>query len=201
MHKKLIALAVLAAGAFIATGAQAKDVSGWFINGGVGSAHYGANYQGVSGSESDTAFQFTGGWRSQFIGLEAGYVNLGSISEHDDFGDSAHISGKGWTVGVNGHFNPTEKWYISARAGLFRWQISAHATLVDNDEGEGIGPEASTEYVSSSAGGWKGYAGVGTGVDFNHHWSLGGNFDYYQLGKQGINIHAKVYSVNLEYRF
>lgn len=197
MYKTLAALAVAGVAACIGTAAQAKDVSGWFINGGVGSAHYDASANGLHGSDSDTSFQFNAGWRSQFIGIEGGYVDLGSVSNHDDFGDSAHVSGKGWTVGVNGHFNPTEKWYISARAGLFRWSLHANTTTVVN-EGEG---GTVTEYASGSMSGWKGYAGVGTGVDFNHHWSLGGNFDYYQLGKQGVSIHAKVYSVNLEYRF
>lgn len=193
MYKKLMALVLVSAAACFGTTAQAKDVSGWFINGGVGSAHYRATYEGLSGSESDTSFQFTAGWRSQFIGVEGGYVDLGSISENDGLGDSAHVSADGYTVGINGHFNPTGKWYISARAGLFRWKIDARATI---DEGEG-----GIETVSGSQSGWKGYAGVGTGVDFNHNWSLGANFDYYQLGKQGIDIHAKVYTVNLEYRF
>jgi hypothetical protein len=49
-----------------------------------------------------------GGWRSRFIGFEGGYVDLGSVSENDGFGDSAKLSGKGWTLGLNGHFNPTD---------------------------------------------------------------------------------------------
>lgn len=195
MNKKMLVLAVLAAGACVATGAQAKDLTGWFINGGVGSAHYRGTLDGVSGHASDTgtSFQFTGGWRSQFMGIEGGYVDLGSISEHDDFGDSAKLSGKGWTLGVNGHFNPTEKWYISARAGLFRWTAKARATI---DEGEG-----GIVTSSGSDNGTNGYFGIGTGVDFNRNWSLGVNGDYYQINAHGYDVDTKVYSVNLEYRF
>lgn len=192
MQKTLITLAVLAAGACVATGAQAKDLTGWFINGGVGSAHYSASVDGVSGSDTGTSFQFNGGWRSQFIGIEGGYVDLGSVSEHDDAGDSAKVSGKGWTLGVNGHFNPTEKWYISARAGLFHWTTHGSATVADE--------ESSTTY-SASDNGTNGYAGIGTGVDFNRHWSLGVNADYYQINAHGYDVHTKVYSANVEYRF
>jgi hypothetical protein len=46
-----------------------------------------------------------------------------------------------------------------------------------------------------------GYAGLGTGVDFNRHWSLGVNFDYYKINKHHVNIGTKLYSVTAEYRF
>lgn len=193
MYKKLTALALLTAAACVGTSAQAKDLTGWFVNGGVGSAHYKASYEGVSGTESDTGFQINGGWRSQFIGFEGGYVDLGSISENDGLGDSAKLSGKGWTLGLNGHFNPTDKWYISARAGFFGWTVDARADLADGMGG--------TTHYSGSEHGLNGYAGLGTGVDFNRHWSLGVNFDYYNINKHHVNIDTKLYSVTAEYRF
>jgi opacity protein-like surface antigen len=189
MHKKLTALALLMAAACLGTSAQAKDLTGWFINGGVGSAHYKASYEGVSGTESDTGFQINGGWRSQFIGFEGGYVDLGSISENDGLGDSAKLSGKGWTLGLNGHFNPTDKWYISARAGFFFWNVDLRAKLAD-----GTG-------ASDSENGMNGYAGIGTGIDFNRNWSAGVNFDYYKINKDHFEVGTKVYTVNVEYRF
>lgn len=193
MYKKPAALALLVAVACVGTGAQAQDLTGWFINGGGGSAHYKATYDGVSGKESDTSFQINGGWRSQFIGIEAGYTGLGSVSEHDDLGDSAKLTGKGWTLGLNGHFNPTDKWYLSARAGFFLWTLDASADIADGTGG--------TLHLSGSEHGMNGYAGVGTGVDFTRHLSLGVNFDYYKINKHGYDIGTKVYSVNMEYRF
>lgn len=190
MYKKTAAaIALLAAGACFASGAQAKDLTGWFVNGGVGSAHYSAHLGDLHGTESDTSFQVTGGWRSQFIGLEAGYVDLGSVGDSDNMGDKYKISGHGWTLGVNGHFNPTEKWYISARAGFFRWTTKFRATL------------GGEPYYSGTDNGTNGYFGLGTGVDFNRNWSLGVNGDYYQINAHGYDVHTKVYSVNLEYRF
>jgi hypothetical protein len=193
MYKKSAALALLTACACVGTGAQARDLTGWFVNGGVGSAHYHATLDGYGGRESDTSFQINGGWRSQFMGVEAGYVDLGSVSADDGLGDSAKLSGQGWTVGLDGHFNPTDKWYISARAGLFLWTLHAAASL-----GGAFG------YVgdySASNHGLNGYAGVGTGVDFTRHVSLGVNFDYYKIEKHGYDIGTRVYSVNVEYRF
>lgn len=193
MQKKFTALALCVAGACLATGAQAKDLTGWFVNGGAGGSHYKASYQGLSGTESDSSYQINAGWRSQFIGIEGGYVDLGGVSEHDDFGDSASVSGKGFTLGIDGHFNPTDKWYISARAGLFKWIVDLRADVADTTG-------AVTRYAAS-ANGVNGYAGVGTGIDINRHWSVGVNFDYYQIKKDGFDVDTKVYSANLEYRF
>lgn len=192
MYRKLTALALLTAAACLGSTVQAENLTGWFINGGAGSAHYTARYAGVSGTDSDTSFQINGGWRSQFMGLEAGYVDLGGVHYADGLGDSLRADGKGWTVGLNGHFNPTEHWYISARAGLFAWNIHLRADIAD---------AAGTERFTDGEHAVNGYGGVGTGVDFNRNWSLGVNFDYYQMKKYHAKINTKTYTVNLEYRF
>lgn len=192
MYRKLTALALLTAAACIGTTAQANDVTGWFINGGAGSAHYKASDEAVSGKDSDTAFQITGGWRSQFIGVEGGYVDLGGVRYDDGAGDSLRATGKGWTVGLNGHFNPTDKRRISARAGFFAWTVHLRADLT--------GTGGATRFTDNEHA-VNGYAGIGTGVDFNRHWSLGVNFDYYQMKKYHAKINTKTYTVNLEYRF
>lgn len=194
MNKTVVALALTAAFGLSASAAQAKDLTGWFVNGGVGTAHYHATYNDYDlGSDSDTSAQINAGWRSQFIGVEAGYVDLGSISGSNAFGESAKLSGDGWTLGLNGHFNPTRMWYISARGGLFMWKLHAKASL-----GNGLG---GFDHYSASRQSTDWYAGVGTGVDFNRHMSLGVNFDYYQIDKDDLAIDNKVYSVNFEYRF
>ncbi len=193
-RKKKAALALLVAAACVGTGAQASDVTGWFVNGGIGSAHYKASYEGIDlGKASDTGFQINGGWRSQFIGVEGGYVDLGSVTENDGAGDALHASGKGWTLGLNTHVNPIDKWYISARAGFFMWTVDGYIDLADGTGG--------TTHYSDSYHGLNGYAGLGTGVDFNRHWSVGVNFDYYKINKYHVNIGTKIYSANVEYRF
>ncbi|NKZ38306.1 porin family protein [Oleiagrimonas citrea] len=199
----MTALALLCAGACVTASAQAKDLTGWFVNAGAGSAHYHATYDNYDlGSDSDTSFQVNAGWRSQFIGVEAGYVDLGgitdSLSASDLYGTGyrsakAKLSGDGWTLGLNGHFNPTKMWYISARGGLFMWKV--HYKESD------VPVMGTTQHYSYSKQSTDWYAGVGTGVDFSRHTSLGVNFDYYKIKKYGIDIGNRVYTVNFEYRF
>jgi opacity protein-like surface antigen len=201
MYKHLTALAALTAGTCLAASVQAKDLTGWFVNAGAGSAHYHASTDLLgSGSNSGTAFAVNAGWRSQFIGVEAGYVDLGSVKAHDSYGDHAKLSGDGWTLGVNGHFNPTKQWYISARGGAFMWKLHGSASLTD-------GTDTYRYRGSKQSLGW--YAGVGTGFDINWHWSVGAHFDYYKISDKrfaGIDtgnydIGTRVYSIRAEYRF
>ncbi|RAP58404.1 outer membrane beta-barrel protein [Oleiagrimonas sp. MCCC 1A03011] len=205
MNKKMTALALLCAGACVTASAQAKDLTGWFVNGGAGSAHYHATVNGSdAGSASHASYQLNAGWRSQFIGVEAGYVDLGSVSGHASYYYDPNqslayssirnkLSGDGWTLGLNGHFNPTKMWYISARGGLFMWKLRYKETdtaINRADQHYGYNTH-STDW----------YAGVGTGVDFSRHTSLGVNFDYYKIKKDGVDIGNRVYTVNFEYRF
>ncbi|HET7268313.1 MAG TPA: outer membrane beta-barrel protein [Oleiagrimonas sp.] len=199
-----MALGLACAG--MACSAQAKDLTGWFVNGGVGTAHYHATVGSTdAGSESDTSAQINFGWRSRFIGVEAGYVDLGSV-ETDIPGSAfslvgypqltgghAELSGDGWTLGLNGHFNPTQMWYISARGGLFMWKLHLDASATDMS--------GTTHHGSEGRQSADWYAGIGTGVDFNRHMSLGVNFDFYKIAKDDVEIDNKVYTVNFEYRF
>jgi len=169
----------------------------------VGTAHYHATYSNYDlGSESDTSAQINFGWRSQFIGVEAGYIDLGSVKDSLTAADlagtsytgaKAKLSGDGWTLGLNGHFNPTKMWYISARGGLFMWKL--HYDETDTAVGGAIYNYSESQQSMD----W--YAGVGTGVDFNRHMSLGVNFDYYKIKKDSVDIGNRVFTVNFEYRF
>lgn len=195
MKKNFVALALIAAGAFGVPSAQANDLTGWFVNGGVGQANYHASIDGYNlGSDHGTAGILNVGYRTQFIGFEAGYTNLGSVSASEP-GYKAKLSGEGLTLGINGHFNVTDQWFISARTGLFQWKLHAKET----DYAQGASYSASTESTD-------GYVGVGTGYDFNRHWSLGANFDYYRISKRAgdigrLEIGNRLFTVQAEYRF
>ena len=181
----------------MAVSAQAKDLTGWFVNGGLGTASYHAtvDYDGyhASGNKNGgTAGIVNVGWRSQFIGVEAGYTNLGSVTERAD-GDRAKLSGDGWTLGLNGHFNPTRHWFISARGGAFYWKLRSRLSLDD-------AVYSAAHYSGSDRSlGW--YAGVGTGYDIDWHWSVGAHFDYYKVNGDDYDIGSKVFTVSAEYRF
>src|SRR6185312_15152673 len=105
MKKQLLTVAVLVGSALGVTSVQAKDLTGGFVNLGAGRVNYHATVDSYDlGSDHGTAFILNAGYRTQFIGFEAGYTNLGNVS--DRYGSlSAKLSGDGWTAGVNGHFN------------------------------------------------------------------------------------------------
>ena len=197
MKKNFAALALVAAGVFGVSGVQANDLTGWFVNGAAGRANYHATVDDYDlGSTHGTAGILNVGYRTEFIGFEAGYTNLGSVSASEP-GYKDKLSGEGLTLGINGHFNVTDQWYISARAGLFQWKLRAKET--DYDQGASYSYHASTESTD-------GYAGVGTGYDFNRHWSIGANFDYYRITKRAdnigrLNIGSRLLTVQAEYRF
>ncbi len=192
MKKTLLTLAMLAGSTLSAASVQAKDLTGGFVNLGAGRASYHATLNDFDlGSDHGTAVILNAGYRTQFIGFEAGYTDLDSISYRDATAYSK-LSGDGWTAGINGHFNPTDAWYISARGGAFVWKL--HATLKSNDPANPFDEKASKQSLD-----W--YAGVGTGYDIDKNWSIGANFDYYSISKQGLDIGNRVYTVGAEYRF
>ncbi len=194
MPKPLVPLALPPACGFGAPTAQAKNLTGWFVKGAAGHVDYNAEaYDYDLGSEDGTALLVNAGYRWQFIGVEAGYTDLGSVSESDDFGDRAKLSGDGWTVGLNGHFNFTPQWYLSTRVGAFIWKLRGSLTI---DDGTGLLSHYSDDRQSMD---W--YGGIGTGWDINRHWSVGLNFDYYNIDKDHVEIGNKLYTVSAEYRF
>ncbi|BFI97018.1 MAG: hypothetical protein RSP_25280 [Rhodanobacter sp.] len=194
-NKKLLPLLAAACGLFAAS-AHADQTNGWFVNGNAGTAHYKATVDGVgTGTDSDTAFMLNAGYRDQgILGFEAGYTNLGSVSSKDGYGDTYKLKGDGWTLGLNGHFNFNDHWYMSARAGGFLWKLKSTLSV----DIPGLG---SATYRDSKQGlGW--YAGVGTGYDIDKHWSVGADFDYYYMRNRGnYEIGTRIFSVSAEYRF
>ena len=100
---------------------------------------------------------------------------------------SAALRLKGWTAGVNGHFNITPQWYASARAGLFR------------ADAKGLGHAGQSAIRRHSSTEW--YSGLGVGYDFNRNLSVGLNYDYYKVSNKGLNLDPGVVSASAEYRF
>lgn len=190
MKTTLIAIALAAAGLVGVSTAQAADNhNGFFINGSVGQSNVD---KGVY-DDDDTAFNGNVGYRwavspNVLLGVEGGYVDLGKISPNSDGRAFGNAEIDGWTVGVNGHFNVADNWYLSGRAGLFRSDLKGGYL-------EGTTPVR----VDDSSNDW--YAGAGFGYDFNTNFSLGLNYDYYRTEKAGLKLDPGVLSIGAEYRF
>ncbi|MEO7068749.1 MAG: porin family protein [Rhodanobacter sp.] len=197
MKKTLLALALATAGLMTATGAFAQSApthnGGWFVNGNVGSTSLSnSSYDG-----HDTGYAINGGYRWALnpqvaLGVEVGYNDLGNVHAKNIFNSSPVIeNGKsqlhGWTAGVNGHFNLTPNWYLSARTGLYAWK------------GHGLSNDVSPVRKGLDDTSW--YAGAGVGYDFSNNFSVGVNYDYYDAEKQHVDLSTDMVSVSAEYRF
>lgn len=197
MKKTLIALTLATAGLLTVPVAFAQNApsgnGGWFINGNVGrtSLNHGPY------DNHDTGYAINGGYRWSLapnfaLGAEVGYNDLGNVHPNNIFNsqpvvDRSKSQLHGWTAGVNGHFNLTPNWYLSARTGLYSW--TGHG--LSND----INP------VRKSLDNNSYYAGVGMGYDFSNNVSLGLNYDHYDAKKQNVNLGTNMVSVSAEYRF
>lgn len=195
MRKTLIAITLAAAGAVAMPTAFAQNATngGWFVNGNVGqsSLDHGA-YDG-----HDTAYGVNGGYRWSLgpgaaVGFEVGYNDLGNIDVKNAFtNDPVLANGQsqlhGWTTGVNGHFNLTPNWYVSARTGIYSWK--GHG--LSNNDNPLRRSLSETDY----------YGGVGFGYDFASNASVGINYDHYQAKKHSVDLSSNVVSISGEYRF
>jgi opacity protein-like surface antigen len=194
MKNTLFAIALATAGlTAIPLTSHAADTSGFFINGNIGESNVSHGvYDG-----NDTGFAGNVGYRwavtpSVLIGIEGGYTDLGSFSTKNSLNGLGIPDAKlqGWNLGVNGHFNVTENWYVSGRTGFFNADIKGD--YIDSFSGAPV-------RVDDTANKW--YAGAGFGYDFNNNFSVGLNYDYYKADKNNLDLSADLVSVSAEYRF
>jgi len=198
MKNTLLAIA-LAAASFAAVPAFAADngngAGGFFVNGNIGQSNLS---KGIY-DDNDTGYGVNLGYRwalnpNVALGVEGGYTDLGKFGTKNAYSSLGlpSASVKGWTAGVNGHFNVTPEWYLSGRAGLFRADVKgAIPVTTPSSTGYALVDDTSTKY----------YAGAGVGYDFSNNISVGLNYDYYKADKNGVKFDPNLVSVSAEYRF
>jgi opacity protein-like surface antigen len=193
MKHTLFAIALATAGlTAIPLTSHAADTSGFFINGNIGQSNLS---KGVY-SDDDTGFGANFGYRwavapSVLLGVEGGYTDLGNFSAKSRYNGiglpDAEL--RGWNLGVNGHFNVTDNWYLSGRTGWFRGDL----------KGGYLDAAGAPVRVDDTSNKW--YAGAGFGYDFNNNLSVGLNYDYYKADKSHLTVSPDMVSVSAEYRF
>ncbi len=193
MRNTLLATA-LAVTAMVAVPAvsQAADTNGFFVNGNIGQSSVSKGAY----DDSDTGYAANVGYRwavapNFLLGVEGGYTDLGSISPKNVYRPTGLSDAelKGWTLGGNAHFNLSDNWYLSGRAGLFRADL----------KGGYVDAVGVPVRVDDSSNKW--YAGAGFGYDFNTNLSVGVNYDYYKADRNGLKLDSDLVSVSGEYRF
>ncbi|HEY0180327.1 MAG TPA: porin family protein [Dokdonella sp.] len=193
MKNTILAIALATAGlAALPSVSHAADNSGFFINGNVGQSSLSKGAY----DDDDTGYGVNLGYRwavapNVLLGVEGGYTDLGSVSPKSRYrglglGDADL---KGWNLGVDGHFNVTDNWYISGRAGFFRGDLKGGYF-----DGAGLPVR-----VDDHSNKW--YAGAGFGYDFTSNFSVGLNYDYYRAEKNRLKVDPDLVSVSAEYRF
>jgi opacity protein-like surface antigen len=204
MKNTVLAIA-LAASAFALPAisrADSGDAGGFFINGNVGQS----NLDKGAYSDNDTGYGANVGYRWAFspnvaIGVEGGYTKLGSFDPKNSLSgaglDSADV--KGWNLGLNGHFNLSPNWYVSARGGYFRSDVRGDQILGTSSTPGGTGTIYDVQHIDDHSN--KYYAGAGFGYDFSRNVSVGLNYDYYKANTDGLNLSPRLISVSGEYRF
>jgi opacity protein-like surface antigen len=200
MKNTLLAIALATASlAAMPAVSHAQDSSngsnaGFFVNGNVGRSNLS---KGVY-DDNDTGYAANVGYRwainpNVALGVEGGYTDLGKFDARSDLGPLGRASVKGWTAGVNGHFNLTPEWYLSGRAGLFRADVNGFIPVNSTS--------TSTTYLGVDDTSTKYYAGAGFGYDFSNRFSVGLNYDYYKTDKNDLKLDPNLVSVSAEYRF
>ncbi len=163
----------------------------WFVAGNIGRTDGGSASTFGSGDFNlfrraegrRTGYGFATGYRwklapSVGIGLEGGYTDLGNIRITNVFdGDpvnerESQNALRGWHVGGNARFNPSQSWYVGVRGGYFR--ASDNNARYFNDIGEELGLINGRDGRSSS------YAGLGVGWNANNNLSVGVHYDYFR---------------------
>lgn len=194
--KNMLFATALASAVLALPAAHAADNSGFFVNGNIGQS----NFDKRGYDDNDTAYGVNAGYRwalapNFLLGVEGGYADLGSFDPKHSVTGIGKAELKGWNAGVNAHWNLTDNWYLSGRAGYFRGDLKGgYVTAYD--------PTTSVYTVSridDNSNKW--YAGAGFGYDFSNNVSVGLNYDYYKASKGGLEVNPGVVSVSAEYRF
>ncbi len=189
MNKSIAALALAAVLAIPAV-SHAQD-GNFFVNGSVGQAHYGKYYY----QRNHFGYDVNGGYRWDVApafkaGVEAGYVNLGRYDVRSQYPGIAlpRADIHGWTLGGTARYDITPNWYVSGRAGW--WRFNAETGM----------PVAGVPVAFGGHGDGY-YAGAGFGYNFQSNWSVGLNYNYYNGSKNGFSATSALTSVSAEYRF
>ena len=213
MQKVLLSVAAAAALSFASFSASAVTQQGWFIGVNGGSSHYSVSHTSFD-DNNDSAFGAVAGYRWVVdrpfsLGVEAGYVDLGSMKATDDqsfpgYSDlyKAKFKGQALLVGANGKWDLPHGFTITARAGLAHSRVKYTITEYLSPSVPGYTP-----YYSNNDSNDNGvYGGLGFGYDFNENVGITLNYDHYALKADDITgdkrtVNVGVFGAAVEYRF
>jgi OOP family OmpA-OmpF porin len=181
---------ILAAIAAISCNAALAAEPAAYVSASVGSAEQKLSADGLSVTESDTAFQIAGGYRfTPNVGAEIGYTHLGTASISAQ-GMSASSKPQSLHVAVTGAWNLTPEFAITGKLGAAR----THTKLEASDAGSS---ESDTEKRTSLM------YGVGVSYAFTPKIALIAEYqDFGKIAKgDGADLKAHVVSAGVRFSF
>ncbi|MGO4702278.1 outer membrane protein [Dyella sp. 2RAB6] len=220
--KHWISKAAVAAAMVAASGAAlAADDGQFFVNGEVGSQTQQLSRNKVFRDGHNEKNSWGAGLRFGYawnldniaLGIETGYVNLGKLKADvvgtitevgpkmgpvvvETLSGKARQTTKGVVLGGNIKYRVDDDWFFSGRGGLFRANSDYVARMSSPSSGLGL-RVASLQHTSNQY-----YAGVGVGYDFNQHFGMSFNYDYYRSKmRNDSSFGTDLYGVSAEYRF
>ncbi|MEI7430578.1 MAG: outer membrane beta-barrel protein [Betaproteobacteria bacterium] len=211
---KKLALAGIVS-ALISSGAFAAD-NGPFVEAAIGASKFNVdNSSGWNMSKNDTSWNILGGYMvNKYVGLEAGYLDLGKVSGSISGNLSGNLYGKplvvngavnasgtakGWLLGVRGVLPINEQFSLNARAGVYLWNsdLNASVSAAGTWGGSAIAANgsASKSYTGSDA-----YYGIGAKYNVNKQVAIGLGYAKYKLGGD-LSTNVDNYDLNVSYSF
>jgi len=173
----------------------ADSLNGAFFTGSIGQSWYNGDTSSAgifNLNDQKTSYAATFGMRWNGWGWDIGYVNSGNFDFLAGLPNSGpgvvptRLKVKGWTLGPNYKYMITPHWFVGARAGFFRYDITADVPSLG---------------VSGKASGSRWYAGAGGGYDFSDGVGLGLNYTYYTAKKDGVSYDFGTLMGTVELRF
>ena len=181
-----LALGLVTAGDTLAAGLM--DDNGAYISAGIGGSIIDRTGMGTRGAY-DVGF----GYRWNGLGFEAGYNDWSTFTRDLPVTGGTHrhdIDLDGWNIGLSDRVAIDQRWYVSARAGLFRWKTRYVYGPVDG----------ARDTYSDKGSDW--YGGVGLGYRVNARLGVGLNADYLKAeGHYGLEYTTTRLTLNAEYAF
>jgi OOP family OmpA-OmpF porin/outer membrane immunogenic protein len=168
--------------------ALAADTGAW-IGAGIGAANIEHDGMGTA-----NAYDIAVGYRWNGFGVEAGYNDFATFERDLRATDgSLHrhsIDLDGWSIGLADRVALDARWYVTARAGLFRWNTRFL-----------YGPaDGARDTYSDKGTDW--YGGVGVGYRVSERFGVGVNVDYLKAqGHNHLDYTTTRASLRAEYAF
>jgi OOP family OmpA-OmpF porin len=177
--------AAIAASLMLLAGPISAQADGFYIGASVGNASLDEDFDGLVVDDDSTSYRIVAGWQfNDYFALEGGYHNFGDFEQTLNIAgvpSTVSLSADGFTLGGAGGVPVSERFALTARAGMYFWNGTAEVNNVSQAT-----PEDSNLYL-----------GAGIRFDVNERFQLTTDWTRYEL--EGAV--SGVFSVGLQYQF